>query len=138
MQSAPFVAWASVLAGWAVRRRAAVRPGLPGRLAVLFALELMPWKRELAPRAARVVLALAVVAGAFSEPWRISLSFGKGFEPPGPEKFAEGRFGSGEPVRVFRGCCLDPPCVFGDPENVFLRRPGDFSSGFCSGAGCNR
>lgn len=107
-------------------------------LAVLFALELMPWNHELAPRAARVLLALAVVAGAFSEPSRISLSFRKGFEPPGPEQFAEGRLGSGEPVHVFRGCCLDPPCVFGDPANVHLRRPGDLSSGFCSGAGCNR
>jgi len=107
-------------------------------LAVLFALELIPWQTELAPRAARVVLALAVVAGAFSEPGRISLSFRKGFEAPGPERFAEGRLGSGEPVHVFRGCCLDAPCVFGDPANVHLRRPGDFSSGFCSGAGCNR
>ena len=42
-------------------------------LAVLFALELMPWKGELAPRAARVLLALAVLAGAFSEPWRIAV-----------------------------------------------------------------
>ena len=107
-------------------------------LAVLFALELMPWKGELAPRAARVLLALAVLAGAFSEPWRISLSFRKGFEPPGPEQFAEGRLGSGEAVRVFRGCCLDPPCVVGDPAKVHLRRPGDFSYGFCSGAGCNQ
>jgi len=67
-------------------------------LAVLFALELVRWKNVLAPRAARLLLALAVVAGAFSEPWRISLSFAKGFEPPGTEKFAEGRLGSGERV----------------------------------------
>ena len=108
-------------------------------LAVLFALELAHWRTDLAPRAARVLLAAAVVAGAFAEQWRISLSFRNGFEPPGPERYAEGRLGSGEPVHVFRGCCLDPPCVvFGNPANLYLRRPGDFSSGFCAGAGCNR
>jgi hypothetical protein len=107
-------------------------------LAVLCALELVPWKTASAPRATRLVLALAVVAGAFSEPWRISLSFAKDFEPPGPERFVEGRLGTGEPVRVSGGCCLEPTCVWGDPANVYLRTPGDFSSGFCSGAGCNR
>jgi len=107
-------------------------------LAVLFALELAPWKTVLAPRATRLALALAVVAGAFSGPSRISLSFAQGFEPPGPERFVEGRLGSGERVRVSGGCCLEPTCVWGDPANLYLRRPGDFSSGFCSGAGCNR
>jgi len=106
-------------------------------LAALFALELMPWRTAVAPRAARALLALAVVAGAFAEPWRISLPFAKDFETAGPERFAEGRLGSGEAVRIFRGCCLDPTCVFGDPADLYLRRRGDFSSGFCSGAGCN-
>ena len=107
-------------------------------LAVLFALELAPWKTLFAPRAARLLLALAVVAGAFAEPWKISLSFAKDFEPPGPERAVEGRLGSGERIRVSQGCCLDPTCVWGDPAKIYLRRPGDLSSGFCAGAGCNR
>src|SRR5213082_3561367 len=108
-------------------------------LAALFMLELTPWKEEVAGRAARTLLALALVAGAFAEPWRISLSFARSFEAPGPEQFQVGRLGSGESVHVFRGCCLDPPCVvFEDPANIYLRRPGDFSSGFCAGAGCSR
>src|SRR5438105_1899315 len=108
-------------------------------LAALFMLELTPWKEEVAGRAARTLLALALVAGAFTGPWRISLSFARSFEAPGPEQFQVGRLGSGESVHIFRGCCLDPPCVvFEDPANIYLRRPGDFSSGFCAGAGCSR
>lgn len=102
---------------------------------VLVALDLSRWK-ETTTAAVKLALSLAVVAGALDPVGQLRISFAQGFEPPGPERFAEGRLGSGEPIHVLQGCCYDAPCVRGDPGKIYSRRPGHPEAGYCSFPGC--
>ena len=104
-------------------------------ITVLVALDLSRWKGT-AAAAAKLALSLAVVAGSFGPIGHLRISFAQGFEPAGPEKFTEGRLGSGDPIRVEKGCCFDAPCVRGDPSRIYSRRPGHPAAGYCSFPGC--
>jgi hypothetical protein len=105
-------------------------------IAVLIAIELSSWSGQFEARAVKLMLAVAVVAGAFLSFSPSQVRFSQRFEALEPAKLVEGRFGSGEPVRVGRGCCNDLPCAEGDPSRIYLRRPGHLEAGFCTAPDC--
>ena len=100
-------------------------------VAVLLALGPIRWEGAHTGPVAYLMLVSLVVLTVFSG---VGPRLPDDFEPAGPETTTPGRLGSGEPIQISAGCCLNPPCAPASADHVRLRVAGDFSAGFSSAA----